>query len=198
MDCFVKGQPIHGQCVLVAPSPSPPAAGLAGRHRDELLHALRAPVHADHWSPLMLLCLQGITFVNQYIIVGTLGRGAFGKVKLVLNSEDHNLYAIKLVSRGSAKRNRMMQRGRKGSEQDDVNKELDVMKTLHHPHVVCLYEIIGEPHSLWLWKEEGAGSRLEGDVSQLLPCMPTRGHWQGCGSGQGSLPGCLLPHAWCA
>ena len=113
-------------------------------------------IHAGYLSPLLPLCLQGITFVNQYIIVGTLGRGAFGKVKLVLNSEDHNLYAIKLVSRGSAKRNRMMQRGRKGSEQDNVNKELDVMKTLHHPHVVCLYEIIGEPQFLRPWKEEHA------------------------------------------
>ena len=120
------------------------------------LQGVTLSIHAGYLSPLLPLCLQGITFVNQYIIVGTLGRGAFGKVKLVLNSEDHNLYAIKLVSRGSAKRNRMMQRGRKGSEQDNVNKELDVMKTLHHPHVVCLYEIIGEPQFLRPWKEEHA------------------------------------------
>ena len=44
-------------------------------------------------------CLQGCTFVNQYVVVKTLGQGAYGKVKLCLNSEDHNLYALKLVSK---------------------------------------------------------------------------------------------------
>ena len=43
--------------------------------------------------------LQGCTFVNQYVVVKTLGQGAYGKVKLCLNSEDHNLYALKLVSK---------------------------------------------------------------------------------------------------
>lgn len=43
--------------------------------------------------------LQGCTFVNQYVVVKTLGQGAYGKVKLCLNSEDHHLYALKLVSK---------------------------------------------------------------------------------------------------
>jgi hypothetical protein len=47
-------------------------------------------------------CLQGCTFVNQYVVVKTLGQGAYGKVKLCLNSEDHNLYALKLVSKVGA------------------------------------------------------------------------------------------------
>ena len=45
--------------------------------------------------------MQGCTFVNQYVVVKTLGQGAYGKVKLCLNSEDHNLYALKLVSKVS-------------------------------------------------------------------------------------------------
>ena len=39
--------------------------------------------------------------MNQYVVVKTLGEGAFGKVKLCLNSEDHNLYALKLVNKVS-------------------------------------------------------------------------------------------------
>ncbi len=39
--------------------------------------------------------------MNQYVVVKTLGQGAYGKVKLCLNSEDHNLYALKLVSKVS-------------------------------------------------------------------------------------------------
>ena len=49
-----------------------------------------------------IACLQGCTFVNQYVVVKTLGQGAYGKVKLCLNSEDHNLYALKLVSKVGA------------------------------------------------------------------------------------------------
>ena len=41
---------------------------------------------------------QGATFVNQYIVVKTLGRGAYGKVKLCLDSQDHELYAIKIIN----------------------------------------------------------------------------------------------------
>ena len=48
--------------------------------------------------------MQGCTFVNQYVVVKTLGQGAYGKVKLCLNSEDHNLYALKLVSKVSSLR----------------------------------------------------------------------------------------------
>ena len=50
-------------------------------------------------SVTAIMHLQGCTFVNQYVVVKTLGQGAYGKVKLCLNSEDHNLYALKLVSK---------------------------------------------------------------------------------------------------
>ena len=34
--------------------------------------------------------------INQYVVVKTLGRGAFGKVKLCLNTLDGQLYAVKV------------------------------------------------------------------------------------------------------
>lgn len=34
----------------------------------------------------------------QYIVVDTLGRGSFGKVKLCLNTGDDTLYAVKVVN----------------------------------------------------------------------------------------------------
>ena len=59
-------------------------------------------IKASYWateSVTAVMRLQGCTFVNQYVVVKTLGQGAYGKVKLCLNSEDHNLYALKLVSK---------------------------------------------------------------------------------------------------
>ncbi len=39
---------------------------------------------------------SGATCINQYVVVKTLGRGSFGKVKLCLNTMDGSLYAIKV------------------------------------------------------------------------------------------------------
>lgn len=41
----------------------------------------------------------GATCINQYVLVKTLGRGSFGKVKLCLNTLDGKLYAIKMIDR---------------------------------------------------------------------------------------------------
>lgn len=38
----------------------------------------------------------GATCINQYVVVKTLGRGSFGKVKLCLNTLDGQLYAVKV------------------------------------------------------------------------------------------------------
>jgi serine/threonine protein kinase len=38
----------------------------------------------------------GATVINQYVVVKTLGRGSFGKVKLCLNTIDGQLYAVKV------------------------------------------------------------------------------------------------------
>jgi hypothetical protein len=40
--------------------------------------------------------LTGATCINQYVVVKTLGRGSYGKVKLCLNTVDGQLYAIKV------------------------------------------------------------------------------------------------------
>ncbi|KAG1654803.1 hypothetical protein FOA52_009176 [Chlamydomonas sp. UWO 241] len=41
----------------------------------------------------------GATLLNQYVIVKTLGKGSFGKVKLCLNTMDGRMYAVKMVNR---------------------------------------------------------------------------------------------------
>ncbi|KAF8069424.1 GRIK2 [Scenedesmus sp. PABB004] len=43
--------------------------------------------------------VTGATCINQYVVVKTLGRGSYGKVKLCLNTLDGSLYAIKMMNR---------------------------------------------------------------------------------------------------
>lgn len=89
--------------------------------------------------------VQGITFVNQYIIVGTLGQGAFGKVKLVLNSTDMNLYAVKLLSKGSLMRHQRMRPRTASDFQVEAQRRMNVIRLLHHPNIICPFEVIGAP-----------------------------------------------------
>ena len=97
---------------------------------------------------LNLLSLQGIVFVYEYALVRTLGKGSFGKVKLGLNTHDHELYALKLIPKSRKKR-----RGGPGAQplvaEADVLQEINVMKELSHPNIVQLKEVIGEPFVLY-------------------------------------------------
>ena len=82
-------------------------------------------------------------FVNEYAIVTTLGRGSFGEVKLALNTNDMEVYALKLISKT---------RRRSGNKshsthvaEASVMGEINVMKELSHPNLVRLVEVIGRP-----------------------------------------------------
>ncbi|CAK0780807.1 hypothetical protein CVIRNUC_005182 [Coccomyxa viridis] len=104
--------------------------------------------------------IKGCTFVNQYVVVKTLGQGAYGKVKLCLNSEDHNLYALKLVSKGDPRRRPRLTR-RVQSEhiynvsavatgadaESDAAKEIYLLRSLCHPNIVRLIEVIDDARS---------------------------------------------------
>lgn len=90
-----------------------------------------------------LCALQGITFVNEYALMRTLGKGSFGKVKLAMNTMDHQLYGLKLIPK-SRRRRRGTPDGSPQFAEADVMQEIDVMKQLSHPNIVRLVEVIGE------------------------------------------------------
>lgn len=98
------------------------------------------------WADSSSFTMQGVTFVNQYIIMRTLGSGSFGKVKLCMNSQDQQLYAVKLINRQAMLRNSRLNR-RPGSQMaspgEHVMKEIAVMRNLRHQNIVHLKEIIG-------------------------------------------------------
>eukprot|EP00210_Caulerpa_lentillifera_P005125 g4897.t1 len=116
--------------------------------------------------------LNGNTFVNQYLIIKDLGEGSFGKVKMVLNIEDNYLYALKAISKFQTIRE--LRYGKGGDDNITSNpllSEINVMKSLQHPNVVRLYEVIDDPTSeklVMIMEYVDGGEILSGDVISPL------------------------------
>lgn len=84
---------------------------------------------------------SGRKMINRYEIIDELGRGVYGKVKLARNLDNGEYVAIKIVQRFS-KRKRL---GRSSMPEDQVKKEIAILKKVQHPNVVRLIEVIDDP-----------------------------------------------------
>jgi len=83
---------------------------------------------------------ENVKKVNAYGIGKQLGKGSFGTVYKGTKGGDD--FALKVLKRSLLKRKRM---GRTGNAFEAVLREIAVMKKLHHPNVVKLYEVIDDP-----------------------------------------------------
>jgi len=99
--------------------------------------------------------------VNNYIIIKDLGKGAFAEVKLCKEKEKHGqkvekLRALKIINRNRIQCEENSQAGAlkpaknklkaNMMSMDDVKREIAIMKKLHHPHVLRLYEVMDDPN----------------------------------------------------
>jgi serine/threonine protein kinase len=67
--------------------------------------------------------------INQYIVIKLIGKGNFGKVKLVFNTEeDDKPYAMKCIPK--RKKIKGLIGGKITSELDDIMNEIAIMKKL--------------------------------------------------------------------
>ncbi len=81
--------------------------------------------------------------INQYEILGEIGRGVHGKVKLARNLENGDKVAIKIIQRYSRKRR--LGKISTVSPEDKTKREIAILKKIRHPNVVGLYEVIDDP-----------------------------------------------------
>jgi hypothetical protein len=91
----------------------------------------RASVHKDG---------NQIASVDDFEVVRTLGKGAFGEVFLA--SRKKELYAVKVLRRSALKR---MRQGRTGSALDNLKTEIATMKKIGHPNCVQMFDVILDP-----------------------------------------------------
>ncbi|KAK2948547.1 putative Calcium/calmodulin-dependent protein kinase kinase [Blattamonas nauphoetae] len=84
----------------------------------------------------------GNKIINQYVIVKTIGQGAYGKVKLLhYAANPEEMFAMKVIKKS--------QKGRKGKKTAAIDpgtaREIAIMKKIVHPNLVRLYEVIDNP-----------------------------------------------------
>lgn len=77
--------------------------------------------------------------INDYLVIRLLGRGSFGKVKLVESITTGQVLAMKIIAAPKTKVNE--------KRRIAIQREIAVMKRLAHPNMVRLYEVLGNPKS---------------------------------------------------
>jgi len=82
--------------------------------------------------------------VGHYILGKSLGQGTFGKVKLGTHILTGEKVAIKVLEKSKIKEKK---------DVDRISREIKILKKVHHPNVVQLYEIIETDDDLYLVME---------------------------------------------
>ena len=83
----------------------------------------------------------GQKMINQYTILGELGRGAFGKVKLAMHVPTQKRFAIKILNKSLLRGGKS---GMRGTAMDTVLGEVAIMKRCNHKNVCRLVEVIDD------------------------------------------------------
>jgi serine/threonine protein kinase/CRP-like cAMP-binding protein len=79
-------------------------------------------------------------YINNYHILGELGKGSYGCVYLVRNEDTGKDYAMKTLLRSTNKWKNL-------SISDEIKAEIEIMKGLRHENIVSLIEVIDDPNS---------------------------------------------------
>lgn len=92
--------------------------------------------------------LEGTTFLNDYVVVDTLGRGSHGKVKLCLNVVDNQLYAIKIIETAAVNKqakNRLARQSlrAKNSQEQDTSRHSAGLTSLKSDGESCVMGDVG-------------------------------------------------------
>lgn len=84
--------------------------------------------------------------LNTYEILGEIGHGQHGKVKLAKHILTNELVAIKIVDRDEKKSRKFFsfKKSPATNKFEKINREIAIMKKCHHKHVVGLIEVLDD------------------------------------------------------
>uniref|UniRef100_A0A3Q3BSU0 Serine/threonine-protein kinase CHK1 n=1 Tax=Kryptolebias marmoratus TaxID=37003 RepID=A0A3Q3BSU0_KRYMA len=100
---------------------------------------------------------MAVPFVQDWDLVQTLGEGAYGEVRLLVNRQTEEAVAVKVINTSQSK-----------ECADNVKKEVCIHKLLNHPNIVRFFGHRKEGPSVYLFLEYCTGGelfdRIEPDV----------------------------------
>jgi MAP/microtubule affinity-regulating kinase len=88
--------------------------------------------------------------IGNYVFQKTVGEGNFAKVKLAKHKLTGQEVAIKIIDKTSLDEKKLSK----------LYREVRIMKLLHHPNIVKLYEVIETKHTIFLVMEYVSGGEL--------------------------------------
>ncbi|KAK3146309.1 hypothetical protein QOZ80_3BG0264460 [Eleusine coracana subsp. coracana] len=86
---------------------------------------------------------NGNKMLNQYVHLGKIGSGSYGKVVRYRSMKDGKLYAVKVLNKRYMMKIHVVQ---SVTAMTDVLREVSIMKILDHPNIVNLVEVIDDPN----------------------------------------------------
>ena len=92
---------------------------------------------------------------ENYEIIKKLGNGTFGQVFKVVHKQTGVIRAMKIIPKNNLK---------PGFTDKDIIREINIMKSLEHPHVIKLYEFYIDEYNYYLLNE----FCTEGDLSEKI------------------------------
>ncbi|XP_058515497.1 uncharacterized protein LOC131478886, partial [Ochotona princeps] len=99
----------------------------------------------------------GGTIIGAYRLGSTLGVGTFGKVKLGHHQKTGKKVAVKIINKAKMEAMDMHEK---------IRREIKILQSLSHPHVIRLYELIDTPTDIFLAMEYVQGGELFDHVVQ--------------------------------
>ncbi|XP_022905274.1 serine/threonine-protein kinase grp-like [Onthophagus taurus] len=99
-------------------------------------------------------------FVENWKMIQTLGEGAFGQVKLLVNQTTQQAVAVKIINLNDK------------TSKEVIEKEVKIHKVLAHPHIIRLFGQREEPETVYIFMEYASGGELFNKIEPDVG-MPT-------------------------
>lgn len=103
----------------------------------------REPVPTHRVAEVRYDAVTGHKMVNGYEVLGIIGHGAFSKVEFCRKQASEECFALKTMKKSALRRSKMGW-GPRNNALASAQREIAIMKSLEHPNVVTLYEVIDD------------------------------------------------------
>ncbi|CAF0974040.1 unnamed protein product [Rotaria magnacalcarata] len=88
--------------------------------------------------------------IGKYFLERTIGKGSFAVVKLATHCDTHQKVAIKIIDKSRLNPN----------DHKKLEREIVIMKSLMHPYIIRLYEVMESRNLIYLVTEYAANGEL--------------------------------------